>query len=117
MIKADLIPGGVATSTFVLYMSTNEKDTPKDISWVNENDERINGTLVANESTMGTIYFVLQNKDANAYNQYATFRSGVEGSYVYEWRCIGNGIYDVKVLTQLDDRVGVIEENYRWKNA
>lgn len=117
MIKAELIPGGVATSTFVPYMSTAENDTPKDVVWEDENGNVITGSLVATESTMGRVYFVLQNKDTNTYNQYATFRSGNEGAYVYEWKCIGSGIYDTTAVAELDARVGVLEANAEWKTA
>jgi hypothetical protein len=117
MIKAELIPGGVATSTFVPYMSTNPNDTPKDVQWIDVDGNSIIGTLVANESTMGRVYFVLQNIDANSYNQYAVFRTGEEGSYEYEWKCIGSGIYDVTTIQQLDDRVAVLEDNATWKDA
>lgn len=117
MIKAELIPGGVATSTFVLYMSTDASDTPKDVQWVDVNGNTIIGTLVANESTMGRVYFVLQNIDANSYNQYAVFRKGEEGSYIYEWKCIGSGIYEVTTIEALDERVGVLEDNATWKDA
>lgn len=117
MIKAELIPGGVATSTFVPYMSTAGNDTPKDVVWEDENGNVITGSLVATESTMGRVYFVLQNKDTNTYNQYATFRSGNEGAYVYEWKCIGSGIYDTTAVAELDTRVGVLEANAEWKTA
>lgn len=117
MIKAELIPGGVATSTFVPYMSTATNDTPKDVVWEDENGNFIIGTLVATASTMGKVYFVLQNKDTNTYNQYATFRSGNEGAYVYEWKCIGSGIYDTTAVAELDTRVGVLEANAEWKTA
>ncbi len=117
MIKAELIPGGVATSTFVPYMSTAGNDTPKDVVWEDENGNMITGTLVATESTMGRVYFVLQNKETNTYNQYATFRSGEEGSYEYEWKCIGSGIYDTTTIAELDTRVGVLEANAEWKSA
>lgn len=117
MIKAELIPGGVATSTFVPYMSTATNDTPKDVVWEDENGNFIIGTLVATASTMGKVYFVLQNKDTNTYNQYATFRSGNEGAYAYEWKCIGSGIYDTTAVAELDTRVGVLEANAEWKTA
>ena len=117
MIKAELIPGGVATSTFVPYMSTATNDTPKDVVWEDENGNFIIGTLVATASTMGKVYFVLQNKDTNTYNQYATFRTGEEGSYVYDWKCIGSGIYDNTAVAELDTRVGVLEANAEWKTA
>ena len=117
MIKAELIPGGSATSTFVPTMSYSTNNTPKDVVWTDENGNTIVGDLVATESTMGKIYFVLQNIDVNSYNQYATFREGEEGSYTYTWKCIGTGIYDTTTIKELDDRVSVLEENAQWRDA
>lgn len=116
-IKAELLPDNTSESTLNLYMCTNASDTPKDVSWQDENGNYITGTLVASESTMSKIYFVLQNKDANAYNQYATFRTGEKGSYVYEWKCIGSGIYENAQVIELDNRVSVLEDNAEWKDA
>lgn len=112
-IKAELLPDGIATSSFALYMCTNENDTPKDITWFN-GTYYITGTLEPSENTLGKIYFVLQNIDANAYNQYATF---VNSSGVYEWKCIGSGIYENEELNDIEERLSKLEKSSTWTDV
>jgi hypothetical protein len=112
-IKIEYLPeGAIGTSTFELYMCTNASDTPVNVTWFDGTDY-ITGTLLPSEQTMSKIYFVLQNIEANAYNQYATFKK--EGSY--EWKCIGSGIYDKSELEDIEERLSKLEDTSEWKDV
>ena len=112
-IKPELLPdSSTGGSTFELYMCTNASDTPKDVTWY-DGTNYITGTLEPSTNTIGKIYFVLQNIDASAYNQYATFY--MDG--VYEWKCIGSGIYDTSELADLETRVSKLEESSVWQDV
>ena len=115
-IKAELLPDGTGSSTFALYMSESASDTPSGVTWFN-GTEYITGTLEASEDTLNKIYFVLQNIDANAYNQYATFVSNENGNTSYVWKCIGSGIYDNAELNDIEQRLSKLEESSVWIDA
>lgn len=116
-IKMEFLPDGITTSSLSLYMCTSATDTPKDIVWFNGTDY-ITGVLEPTENTLGKIYFVLQNADANAYNQYATF---VNGDGKYEWKCIGSGIYENEEIIDIEDRLSkledTVEETSTWTDV
>lgn len=105
-IRMEFLPDGITTSSLSLYMCTSAKDTPKDIVWFDGTDY-ITGELEPSKDTLGKIYFVLQNADANAYNQYATF---VNESGKYEWKCIGSGIYENEEIIDIEERLSKLEE-------
>lgn len=112
-IKPELLPEGTGgSSTFELHMCEDASDTPKDITWFNGTDY-ITGTLEPSTETTGKIYFVLQNADANAYNQYATFYS--DGTY--EWKCIGSGIYEAPEIAEIEERLSKLESSSEWKDV
>lgn len=115
-IKAELLPDGIASSSFALYMCTTEEDTPKGVTWFDGN-KSITGTLEPSASTLGKIYFVLQNIEVNAYNQYATFSTGEEGNLVYEWKCIGTGMYDNQELVDIEQRLSKLEQSSTWTDV
>lgn len=82
---------------------------------VDYNGTDYTGTMAASSAELNAFYLVKSGSGLNTYDEYASIRSGVEGSYTYKWEKFGSSVVDVS--GKADKVSGATADNFAGLDA